>query len=147
MLSKLRSFFEGKGRKVLGIIVFGSYVYSPMKAHDIDLVVIVDKLENAREKVELEVEASVELRRTIRKPADIHVFDPETFRENLEPGSFLSGLALGYKILYDRIGLEKTIEELVRKVGETEGYVYVKERKWNLASIAKAKTKHLKTKS
>lgn len=108
-------------------------------------MVIVDKLENVREKVELEVEASIELRRALRKPVDIHVFDPETFRENLEPGSFLSGLALGYKILYDEIGLKKAIEKLIRKISETEGYVYVKGRKWNLASIAKAKTKHLKT--
>ena len=60
-----------------------------MKARDIGLVVIVDKLGDVGEKVEFEAEASIELRRTIGKPVNTHVSDTEAFRENLEPGSFL----------------------------------------------------------
>lgn len=60
-----------------------------MKARDIGLVVIIDKLGDVGEKVEFEVEASIELRRTIGKPVNTHVSDTEAFRENLEPGSFL----------------------------------------------------------
>jgi len=42
-------------------------------------------------------------------------------------------------VIYDKeLSLEKAIEELIRKVGEIEGYVYVKRRQWNLTSIAKA---------
>ena len=52
-----------------------------------------------------------------------------------------------YRVIYDKeLCLEKAIEELIRKVSETEGYVYVKRRQWNLTSIAKARSTRRKTK-
>lgn len=54
---------------------------------------------------------------------------------------------MGYRVIYDKeLSLEKAIEELIRKVSETEGYVYVKRRQWNLTSIAKARSTRRKTK-
>jgi len=127
------------GKEVLGVIIFGSYVYSPLKARDIDLLIIINSIKDINEKIDLEVKTSITLWRTLRKPIDIHVFDLSTFKENLEPGSFLSGLTLGYKIIYDKVGLTKLIEELIKKIAKIKEYTYIKRKKWDLALIAKTK--------
>lgn len=139
MLSKIKTVFKSVGKEVLGVIVFGSYIYSPLKSHDIDLLIIINSLKDINEKINLEVKASIELKKVVRKPIDVHIFDFETFRENLEPGSFLSGLTLGYRILYDKVNLVEVIREFIRKISETEEYIYMKKRVWNLALIAKTK--------
>ncbi len=65
ILSKINEVAENKGKKVLATILFGSYVYSPRKARDIDMIVIVDDLKNINDKVTLEVEISRKTKKTI----------------------------------------------------------------------------------
>jgi len=141
ILSKINEVAENKGKKVLATILFGSYVYSPRKARDIDMIVIVDYLKNINDKVTLEVEISRKLRKLFRKNIDIQVFDIESFEENLIAGTFLTGLVLGYKIIYDTIGVEEKIREFIKEIGKEDKYVFIKKRKWNLAAIAKTKSK------
>jgi len=141
ILSKINEVAENRGKKVLATILFGSYVYSPRKAKDIDMIVIVDNLKNINDKITLEVEISRKLRKLFRKNIDIQVFDIESFEENLIVGTFLTGLVLGYKIIHDTIGVEKKIQEFIKEISKEDKYVFIKKRKWNLAAIAKAKSR------
>jgi len=80
---------------------------------------------------------------------DPHVMDLEMFRENLVPGSFLSGLALGYEIVYDRIGVEKLILEFLEKLAKTKYVLHNEYGSWELSRHAyillKRKREHGKT--
>ena len=97
-----------KSKEILGenlkaIIVFGSTIYLG-KGKDIDLIIIIDKEINIRGKLELEYKLKQILQKTIpNKIFDVHVFNLKEFKENLQPGTMLSGLALGYEIIYGSI--------------------------------------------
>ena len=138
MLYRTLEAVERFGRRALAVVLFGSCVYSPRRARDVDLLVIVDELRDFHEKVALEVEVSRSLHRELRRAVDVVVLDLESFRENLAVGTFLSGLVLGYRVLYDAIGVDKLLEELFSKLAD-EDYVYVKGRRWNLSAVARAK--------
>ena len=108
---------------VLAIILFGSYARFG-KGQDIDLIVIIrDKL-NLKKKEELERNLASKLNKEFNYKYlfDIHIFDLETFKKNLRPPNFLSGLFLGYEILYDKIGIKTIIEE---KRKDAKGYTLV----------------------
>jgi len=77
----------------------------------------------------------------LRRNIDLHIFDTTSFNENLAVGTFMTGLVLGYKILKDNIGVKKKIPEFIRELSREEKYFYIKKRKWNLAAIAKTKSK------
>ena len=110
VLSRIILFLENVfGDKLLSIILFGSTVYMGV-GRDIDLIVIVDDRLGLYDKFDIEYRLRSRLCLDYRIcGVDIHVMDMDIFRENLQPGTFLSGLALGYRILYDRIGIEKEI--------------------------------------
>ena len=141
MLSRIRDALKVFDKKIKAVIIFGSSVYNPLKSRDIDILVVVDKIESAKEKHLIELEISRLLRPLyMYKPVDIVVMDVEMLKDNAEAGTLLSGLVLGYKILYDEICVKNTIEKILEDVAKTEEYIVFKNgRKLNLSSIAKAK--------
>lgn len=69
------------------------------------------------------------------------VLDEEMLKENAKPGGLISGLILGYKLLYDELGIPIIVEKTLREVSEEKEYVIIKEnRRTNLSSLAKIKT-------
>lgn len=137
-----------RGKRLLSLVIFGSSVFYPVKARDIDLLIIVDKLSNAVEKFNLEVEISKALRKIESKaPFDVTVFDSGSFRENLEPGTLASGLVAGYRTVYDELGLEKLIEPLIVNIALGEYFVQKSGRRINLSVLARAKLRLLYARS
>ena len=132
---------ESYGKTLKALVLFGSYVYNPLKSRDIDILLIVDKLVNAKEKLAIEVEVARNVKALCRKPVDVIVFDIDMLKENAEPGGIVSGLVIGYKILYDDIGMQKIVEGVVDKISREESYIIIKNnRRIDLSAIAK----HLK---
>ncbi|RLE85148.1 MAG: hypothetical protein DRJ41_01785 [Thermoprotei archaeon] len=118
--------------KVLGVIVFGSRVYMG-EGNDIDLLVILDDELKLKEKIRLEAFIASKLRRTFKGATfDVHVFDVQGFQENLVPGSFLSGLALGYQVLYERGGVEEKIINFLKNLSKERCTLHNKYGTWNL---------------
>ena len=142
----VRDFF---GDDLCSLIVFGSSVYYG-RGRDLDLIVIVKKKLNMKEKLRLEYRLSRKLGQAIKDTLfDVHVFDIESFNENLQPDTFLGGLALGYIVLYDKINIEKHIFEFLKKLSHTERVLINKYGEWNLNHhakiILKLKSKKAKT--
>ncbi|WP_440059490.1 hypothetical protein ACSU1N_06800 [Thermogladius sp. 4427co] len=128
------------GRKLRAVIIFGSSVYNPLRSRDVDIIVVVDRIEDVKEKYVLELEISKELRKCISKPVDVIVFDVEMLEENTRPGTVLSGLIAGYVVVYDEIGVESILEKVLENILQVDEYIIVKKgRKLDLASIAKAR--------
>ncbi len=128
------------------IIVFGSTIYMG-RGRDIDLIVIIDKLKGLAEKQELEYTLMIELMKKHKDLIfDVHVMDIELFRENLVPGTFLSGLALGYTILYDEINIEKQILDFLNKLSREKYILHNKYGSWDLSKHARIMLR-LKSKS
>ena len=127
------------GRKVLAIILFGSFIFNPRKAKDVDVIVVIDNLKDIHEKLHLENTLSLNLTKIVKKKVDVLVFDLNSFEENLCIGSVLSGLVLGYKVLHkdSSLRLEDYIQKLLEEVCREGDYVYVKNgRRINLSKIA-----------
>jgi hypothetical protein len=56
------------------------------------------------------------------------------------PGSLLTGLVLGYRIIYDDIDLKDLIRDLIRDLASTDDYILIKRgRRVNLKAVAIAK--------
>ncbi len=89
-------------------------------------------LERARRALSEEYLLAKSLERSIRRPLDIHVFGMKGLRENLVPGSFLSGLALGYKVLYDEGGVEEMILSFLEKLSKTTYRLHNMYGSWSL---------------
>lgn len=148
MLSVVKGVLESRGRRLLSLVIFGSTILYPVRARDIDLLIIVDKLSNVVEKLNLEVEISRALRTVESKtPFDVIIFDGDSFRENLEPGTLASGLIAGYRIVYDELGLEKLIEPLIEKIARGEYIVQKNGRRINLSALARARLRLLYARS
>lgn len=146
LVEQIKKTLEKYGKNVKAIILYGSIVYSPSSAHDIDVLIVVDKIRDVNEKTRLEYILKSHLRKKSILPIDVTVFDTKILEENLVPGTFLSGLVLGYDILYDEINFEEIINELFIKIAQLDDYIYIKNRKkWNLSNIAKARIKYRQT--
>ncbi len=131
-----------EAKKILGpslknIIVFGSYVYLG-KGSDIDLIVIIDKEINLKDKLKLEHKLSYTLQNVYRNIIfDVHIFNLNEFKENLKPGTFLSGLALGYEIIYGDSTLNNIILSFLQKLSKEKYILHNKYGTWNLSFYAK----------
>lgn len=142
MLSKVKGVVEKYGKSLKALIVFGSSIYSPTTARDLDIMVVVDSISSVSEKTSLEVEIVRALRgAALKKAIDVTVFDVESFKENLEPGALASGLIAGFKTLFNEICVEKLIAEALEKIAVEHYVILKKNRKLNLSAIAKAKLK------
>jgi len=86
------------GRELRALAVFGSSVYSS-RYGDADLLVVVDRLGSAREKLEVRIGES------LRDLPLGRYFDVPSLEENAAPGGFLSGLVLGCRVICDEVGL------------------------------------------
>ena len=70
----------------------------------------------------LEKKLSIDLTRRYRyrKVFDIHILTLDSFLENLKPPSFISGIFLGYEVIYDKINIKNIVEcmrERLRRLG------------------------------
>ncbi len=128
------------GDKLTAIILFGSSVYMGY-SREVDILILIDNLADFNEKIELEGRIKKSLNRLFNYDVvfDINVLDLKQFDENLETGSFLSGLALGYKIIYDRIGIEEKIIKMLKKLSKSRYVLVNKYGEWNLSRIAEIK--------
>ena len=138
--SERREFYEAllstikrvAGEKLKGVIVFGSTVYMG-RGRDVDIIVVVEGEPDAGEGLRLGQAISRELARTLRGLVfDVHVMGVREFVENLVPGSFLSGLALGYEVLYDRAGLENRILEFLERLSRERYVLHNRYGSWDL---------------
>lgn len=141
MLCRIAGIVESSGKRLLSVILFGSYVYSPSKARDVDVIVVVDDLRDINDKFAMEASISRELSRLFKKSVDVQVYDLSSFKENLTVGTVLTGFALGYKIVYDVAKVKSEIQEFLRRVSEEDEYILVKKRRWNLVALAKARAR------
>ncbi len=140
VLLTVKKILDARGKRLKSLAIFGSSISNPLKARDIDILIVVDRLSDALEKFNLEIEIARALRTTQSKILfDIIVFDDESFRENLEPGALASGLIAGYRIIYDELGLEKLLNGLVEKIACGEYIVQKSGRRINLSALARAK--------
>ncbi|MDJ0268989.1 MAG: hypothetical protein NXY59_00265 [Aigarchaeota archaeon] len=123
VVSSARELFGGR---LLVVAVFGSSVYYDIRSGDIDVLVVVDEELSFEKKLSKETELSIKLLRASggSRAFDVHVMDVRQFQDNLKPGTFLSGLVLGYRVLYDRIGFKGYVEKLFQRLVD-ENYVLV----------------------
>ena len=125
------------GDSVVGIVLFGSTVYMG-QGRDLDLLVVLDREVDVGEKLRLEYELSRRLREaTGGLVFDIHVMGLESFVENLVPGGFLSGLALGYEVLVDRGGVEDRILEFLERLARERYVLHNRYGSWDLGFYAR----------
>ncbi len=109
------------------------------EARDLDLLVVIRRTLDLREKLDLEYRLASEVRnRKMELPhPDIHVMSKEEFQENLSPSTFLSGLALGYQIILDRDDVEFLITSFLGRLSEGEYVFYNRHGRWNLSRMAR----------
>jgi len=123
--------------RLKAIIVFGSMIYLG-KGNDLDLLIIIDTLDTLKEKFNLESKISQILRREFPDyNFDVHIFSVEEFKDNLSPGSFLSGLALGYEVIYDKVNLESEILLFLERLSKDKYLLHNRYGTWNLGFHAK----------
>lgn len=129
---------EVLGDRLISIILFGSSIYMG-HGGDIDILVVVNYLEDLKEKISLEEKLIEYLNRLFNYfiTLDVHVLDVRGLDKNMEVGGFLSGLALGYRVVYDRLDIEEKILKMLEKLKE-HSYIYVNRHgEWNISKIAK----------
>ncbi len=132
----LRGLLNVLGEELLAVFVFGSTIYYG-KGRDVDIVAVVSKGRNMKEKLELEYRIRRHLCRDYRIcGADLHIMGASEFRENLKPGTFLSGFALGYKVLLDRGSIEKEVLSFLKLLSGSDYVIYNRYGKWNLGRHA-----------
>jgi hypothetical protein len=98
-------------------------------------------LGSVSEKFELELSISKSLR-DLRssKPFDIIVLDVKSLEENVVPRSFLTGLILGCKVIYDNVEIKDLVSKIAKELISIEDYIIIKRgRKLNLSVIAKVR--------
>ena len=144
MLFKIKNIVKKFHKRLEAIIIFGSYAINPLRANDIDILVIVDKILNIKDKICLEIDISKDLRKILKKPTDVIVMDKEMLYENMEPGTLLSGLVIGYKKIYDNINFDYLINDLIRKLAEIDYKLFKNSKEINLSSISRVKLKNKK---
>ena len=134
LTSIIRSFLKDK---LKAIVVFGSMIYLG-KGNDLDLLIIIDGLDTLKEKFNLESKISQMLNRKFPEyNFDVHVFSMDEFKSNLLPGSFLSGLALGYEVIYDKVNLESEILLFLERLSKDKYLLHNRYGTWNLGFHAK----------
>lgn len=140
MLYRVTEVLKSFNKVLKALVIFGSSTFSK-SPNDLDLLVVIDELGSVSEKFELELSISKSLR-DLRssKPFDIIVLDVKSLEENVVPGSFLTGLILGYKVIYDDLGFKYLIKDIVKRLVSTDDFILIKHgRKVNLKAVAIAK--------
>lgn len=126
-----------KTKEIIGgclkaVIVFGSTIYLG-KGKDVDIIIITDKEVSMKKKLKLEYEVKCALQREIPKfTFDVHVFSLEEFKENLRPGTPLSGLALGYETIWGEQVVEQLILNFLKRLSKERYILHNEYGAWNL---------------
>ncbi|MEN2974602.1 MAG: hypothetical protein ABDH32_03370 [Candidatus Caldarchaeales archaeon] len=129
------------GSRLIAIILFGSSIYIG-RGEDKDLLIIVDHLEGLNEKLDLEERTKILLNKLFNYEIvfDVHILDLKQFDENLRIGGFLSGLTLGYQIIYDNSNVvEEKILEMLKALSKSRYIIVNKYGRWDLSKIAEIK--------
>lgn len=142
-LNIIKNFF---GKDLLGVIFFGSSVYG--RGRDFDLIVIVKKNIPVHQLLKINKNISSLLSKSFNysKIFDVHVFDLKNFEKNLESGSFVSGISLGYKILFDKAGLEEILARSFKKLKDLNYEIIIGNRRINLSKFAEIRYSLMKSK-
>lgn len=132
--SKVKEIIRGD---LKAIIVFGSMIYLG-RGRDVDLIIVVGGENDVRSKLEMEHK----LRRVLQKEIpglvfDVHVFSLEEFKENLKPGTMLSGLALGYEVVEGGDVVEPLILNFLKELSREKYMLHNKYGSWNISFHAK----------
>ncbi len=143
VISKVK---EVVGKDLVGILIFGSTIYLG-SGEDVDLVVIISSELSLKDRFKVEYRVKKELERLFKSLIfDVHILSIEEFRNNLKPGSFLSGLALGYEVIYGKLVLEPLILDFLNELSKEKYILHNKYGTWNLSHHAKVlykiKSKH-----
>jgi len=138
-LYRVRRVVKGFGKELRALAIFGSSVYS-REYGDVDLLVVVDVLASAREKLELEVKVRESLRDLPEGMYfEVSVLDVASLEENAAPGGFLSGLVLGYRVICDELGLDELVLRVARELAKLGRYELRKSsRRVDLSAVARA---------
>ncbi|MEM3819890.1 MAG: hypothetical protein QXF08_05545 [Nitrososphaerota archaeon] len=128
------------GTRLVSIILFGSSIYIG-RGRDVDILILIDSISGLDEKMDLEEEIKMLLNRSFNYEVvfDAHILDLEQFNENLKIGSFLSGLSLGYQVIYDKNNVEEKIVEMLKTLSKSRYIMVNKYGRWNLSKIAEIK--------
>ncbi|MEM4536757.1 MAG: hypothetical protein QXP92_05910 [Nitrososphaerota archaeon] len=128
------------GTRLVSIILFGSSIYIG-RGRDVDILILIDSISGLDEKMDLEEEVKMLLNRSFNYEVvfDAHILDLEQFNENLKIGSFLSGLSLGYQVIYDKNNVEEKIVEMLKTLSRSRYIMVNKYGRWNLSKIAEIK--------
>ncbi|MCD6278510.1 MAG: hypothetical protein J7J11_02395 [Desulfurococcales archaeon] len=127
---------EVVGKDLVGIIVYGSTLYLGV-GRDLDLIVIVSEEQDLRSRFNLEIALRKSLETLIKgSVADVHILSISEFRDNLRLGSPLSGLALGYEILYGGSVLEPLILNFLKELARDKYVLHNEYGTWNLSHYA-----------
>ena len=125
------------GKNLRAVIVFGSTIYMG-KGKDIDLIVVTDEEINMKDKLKLEYRLKQVLQRTVKdKIFDVHIFNLEEFKKNLQPGSMLSGLALGYEVIYGDQVVEPLILNFLKQLSRGKYILHNRYGTWDLSFHAR----------
>lgn len=144
VLLAVKRILKARGKHLKSLVIFGSSIYNPARARDLDILIIIDELKDFTEKCTLEVEIAKVFRKAFPKMlVDIIIFDEDSFRENLEPGGLPSGLVAGYKIIHDELGLEDLIGDLAKKIARSDYIVQKGRRRINISALARIRFKLL----
>ena len=127
---------ESLGEDVVGIVAFGSFVYLG-RGRDVDVLIVLRRSVGIGEKLKLERELAGRLSSELDAVFDVHVLSFEDFLANLAPGSFLSGLALGYDVLLDKGGVEDAILEFLERLSGERCILHDERGEWNLSHHAR----------
>ena len=130
-------------RNPLAVIAFGRWVYRG-EGRDQDVIVVVNQL-SMKEKFSLEYRVRVEGLKAGMN-LDPHIMSLEDFKENLRPGTFLSGLALGYEVIIDRCDVEGLIHSFLEELSGVEYTLVNRYGEWDLRRIASITLRRVKAK-
>ena len=86
-----------------------------------DLLVVVDRLGSAREKLEVRIGESLR-DLPLGRYFDVSVLDVPSLEENAAPGGFLSGLVLGYRVICDEVGLDELVLRVAGELARLDTY-------------------------
>lgn len=125
------------GGNLRAIIMFGSTIYMG-GGKDIDLIVVTDEEIDLKNKLELEYRLKQVLQRTVKdKIFDVHIFNLEEFERNLQPGTMLSGLALGYEVIYGDQVVEPLILNFLKQLSRGKYILHNRYGTWDLSFHAR----------
>ncbi len=127
---------EVLGDRLRAIIVFGSTVYLG-SGRDVDMLVVTNSDIDEKLRTRFSSTICAEIIRRLKITPNICIMSYTEFLENLAPGTFLSGLALGYIILYGDGEIESFIMKFLERLSKEQAVLHNRYGSWNLSYYAR----------